>query len=523
MKKNLFILAGLFLCVYSYGQGEIDALRFSRIELSGTARGQAMGGAFGALGGDVTGIVINPAGIGVYRSSELSGTLSLNAINSESVWQQNPPAKSDKINFNLGNISYAGYYPVGDENLQSINFGFSYNKIKNFNRNYAAKGKDMKTSLTDYIENITNGTLNSKLSASGAYDDPDVKWLSILGWDAGLINAAKDANDKYESILLPGESADPALNVSEKGYIDNYDFTVGMNFSNTFYFGATLSWVDIYYRMDSRYSENFGIDNYRLDNYLQTEGSGYRLNLGAIWRPTDELRLGIAYHSPTWYVMRDFYRASVNSSLNWSDGTKIAPTNTPDGNFEYRFSTPHKWVFSAAAVLATTTIVSVDYEITNYKGMNLASQYGHDFRDNEYIDTDFRLASTVRAGLEYRFTPRFSGRLGYSWMQHPYEQKFKDNQTQVVTAGTVPHYAIEGDVNYFTGGVGYRFTPNFYIDVALVYRTQMEDLYFFPYMETNRPNYDKAQADNPYISYYPQASSFKSTSFNGLVTLGYKF
>lgn len=30
-----------------------------------------MGGAFGALGGDISGIAINPAGIGVYQKSEI--------------------------------------------------------------------------------------------------------------------------------------------------------------------------------------------------------------------------------------------------------------------------------------------------------------------------------------------------------------------------------------------------------------------------------------------------------------------
>jgi hypothetical protein len=166
----------------------------------------------------------------------------------------------------------------------------------------------------------------------------------------------------------------------------------------------------------------------------------------------------------------------------------------------------------------------VDYEIKDYRGMSLEDQNGYSFQANEYIDTDFKLASTLRAGLEYRFTPQFSGRVGYAWMQHPYEQNFKNNKTPVVTAGTVPHYILEGDVNYFTAGIGYRFTPSFYIDAALVCRTQTDDLYFFPYMETNRPNFVENQPETQdYLPYYPVAASLKSVSFKGLVTLGYKF
>jgi long-subunit fatty acid transport protein len=534
MKKNLFILIGIVLSAYSYGQGEIDALRFSKTELSGTARGQAMGGAFGALGGDVTGIAINPAGIGVYRTSELNGTLSLNAINTESTWQKNSPSKGDKISFNLENISYVGYCPIGDESLQSINFGFSYNKIKNFNRNYSAKGKNMNTSLTDYIEHETSSL---KIPETALTEEPyerypnekNAPWLSILGYRGYLINPVENG---YESTLEPGETVNPYLNISETGYIDKYDFTVGANFSNSFYLGMTFTCVDIDYRIDSNYGENFlRGGGFVLDSYRQTEGSGYQFNIGAIWRPSDWLRMGIAYHSPTWYVMKDFYQGILDADVPMDDtGKRPLVEETPNGNFEYRFHTPHKWVFSAAAVLGTKAIVSMDYEITNYGAMNLKDVNGYEFQnDNDFIRQDFRNASVLRSGIEYRFTSQFSGRLGYGWQQNPYEKNFKNNKTQAVIAGvlgtgTIPHYTIEGDVNYFTAGIGYRFTPNFYIDFALVNRIQTDELYFFPYLETNRPNYiENKEETHQFIPYYPQASSLKNVSFKGLMTLGYKF
>jgi long-subunit fatty acid transport protein len=285
--------------------------------------------------------------------------------------------------------------------------------------------------------------------------------------------------------------------------------------------GLAFSLTDVYYRMDAGYDETFKNNGgFLLTNYLQTEGSAFQLDLGAIWRPVDFLRLGIAYHSPVWYSMHDFFRGDIKSDID--NGQAV---NTPDGNFEYRFRSPYEWVFSAAAVLGTEAIVSVDYEIKDYRGMDFEYQNGQRFRDNEYIDTDFKSASTLRAGLEYRFTPQFSGRLGYSWMQHPYEQKFKDNLTEVITSGTIPHYTIEGDVNYLTAGIGYRFTPSFYIDAAFIYRTQTDDLYFFPQMETNRLNYIEDQPDthNKFSTYSPIAASLKNVSFKGLVTLGYKF
>jgi len=64
----------LLFSIHVFGQGEVEANMISRGDLYGTARGLAMGGAFGALGGDQTGVAINPAGIAVYRSSEVAGT-----------------------------------------------------------------------------------------------------------------------------------------------------------------------------------------------------------------------------------------------------------------------------------------------------------------------------------------------------------------------------------------------------------------------------------------------------------------
>ena len=505
----------MFSCAYSFGQGEIDAFRFSKNDLTGTARGIAMGGAFGALGGDITGVSINPAGIGVYRTSELSATLSLSSSNIETNWQ-NSINKQDKISFNVDNINYVGYYPTGNENVQSVNFGFSFNRLKNFNRNYSASGNGMSWSLTDYMafratdNHVYWDDMNSN-SSQNAFNG-NAPWLSILGWQGYLIDDIGDY--EYKSLLDLDEKVSPKLEVSEKGYVNSYDFTFGSNFSNSFYLGMSFSLTDIYYRMNSWYDESFeNGGGFYLDNYLQTKGSGYQVNLGAIWLPTDFLRLGVAYHSPTWYVMEDFYDATLNANvLNGNDKPVYTPSNA---STSYHLQTPYSWVFSAAGILGTQAIISVDYEIKDYRSMNLEEPNGYNYRDqNQYIDDDFRMASTLRAGLEYRFTPQFSGRLGYAWMQSPYEKEFKDNRPQdAELVGTIPHYTVEGNVNYFTAGIGYRFTPKFYLDFAFVHGSQKnDDLYFFPsvyYDENDRPS--------------PKAASLNNAFNKGLLTLGYRF
>ena len=58
-------------------QSAVDEYSLSQTETRGTARFMAMGGAFTALGGDLSTLTQNPAGIGVYRRSEIGATLDI--------------------------------------------------------------------------------------------------------------------------------------------------------------------------------------------------------------------------------------------------------------------------------------------------------------------------------------------------------------------------------------------------------------------------------------------------------------
>lgn len=506
MKKGLLAILALFTVVYSYSQGEVDAFRASRNDLQGTARVQSMGGAFGALGGDIGGITINPAGIGVYRSSEISATMALSNIKITT----NGIDDQGKTKFNFDNISYVGYFPTGGDNLLSLNFGFTYNRLKNFNRNYTANNSGRATSLSDYMAAVSDGYLNSALESNNRYNS-GIPWLSILGWNAFLMDEYVDRNgvvhdDAYQSILEENEPVDSRIKSSERGAIESYDFTIGGNVADKLYLGLTASLTDISYQMYSTYRENFTRnDGLVLDNFLETSGSGYQVKLGAIYRPVDQLRLGISYHSPTWYSLTDYYQATA-TPIGFGEG----PESTPDGAWSYKMQTPYSWMFSAAAVLGANAIVSLDYEIKDYTTMNLKESDGYNLeKDNQFIDEDFKIASSLRLGLEYKFTPQFAGRIGYAWMGSPYETNFKNGNTQVMTAGTVPQYTVEGDVNYFTAGLGYRFTPKFYLDLAIVARTQTDDLYYFSPI----PSWDLKS----------QSVEYKNKTIKGLLTVGYKF
>ncbi|MDR1737871.1 MAG: hypothetical protein LBR66_03520 [Candidatus Symbiothrix sp.] len=495
MKKILFTaLVGLCACGMSLAQGELDAFRLSSTDMTGTARGQAMGGAFGALGGDATGVAINPAGLGVYRSSEVSSTLDYSAIHTKS-----DEAKSSTATFNFNNISYVGYFPIYGESLRTVNFGFAYNRVKNFERKYFAHGSNIPGSISDFI-------------ANSASENSLIIDLAYHGW---IVD--EDPSGNGYTGLFHDETTSPDLELSEKGSIVNYDFSLGFNLLDQWYFGGTLTVSDIFYQSSIYYTEGFQKGGYiNWDTYNnETRGSGYQLKLGAIWRPIDELRLGIAFHSPTWTTLTHYYDAATKANYMYADGTLINQDNhrTFDPN-DYYLSSPQRWIFSGAYIFGSKAIFSLDYEIKNYAQMKLRDIYYYPLEeDNRVVKRDYAPSSTLRAGLEYRFTSRFSGRLGYSWVQQPYTEKYREAEEIFPDFyGTDFSYEIGGDKQYFTAGLGYRISPEVSLDLAVVYRTQNGKYYYYP-----NPYDDLSTAE------LHNFASIKNTAFTTLLTFGYKF
>jgi len=521
MKKISYILFSLFiLSTPLFSQGEVDALRFSREDLLGTARAMSMGGAFGALGGDLTGVSINPAGIAVYRSSEVTGTLDLSREGS-AVGNRD----ANKTHFTMDNLGFVGYFPLRNDVMPLINFGFSFNKLKSFNKNMLAQGSP-NGRMIDYIAHIStrDGVDPSYLEIGDDLPDPfvDQNWLTVLGYNSYLINPVKNGNYyDYEPVTQDRVQRNE-IRSYEKGYIDNYDFTVGTTISNVLNLGMSLSVKDIYYDVATDLVEDFGEGNrYTLTNWLTVNGAGVGAKFGAIYRPVSSLRIGLAWHTPTWYALTETYEAQVADNMAGYIGGDYKPGQTYSAVFtnNYDLKTPGKIVASVATVLGSNFIASMDYEMVNYTNMKLRVPSGfqgdsdvYDI-DNEYIAEDHKLASTVKVGLEYRFTPQFSGRLGYAWMQNPYDADgglVKFGEPLIRNSNTI--FRIEGDTNYFTGGVGYRFNRNFYLDMAVVYKTQKDELYPFP-------NY---YVDNT-LAVDATPFSLKNNSIRGLLTLGYRF
>jgi hypothetical protein len=484
-----------------------------------------MGGAFGALGGDISVLGANPAGLAVYRSSEIVTTLSHRIASTGTGW---PAATESHNRFNFDNIAYVGYFPTSnDAGILGWNVGFSYNRLKDYHRNYTTQNMgDSDYSLSDYIAERANakGVHKDDLSHRNDYDPYAAQnnndWLSVLGYDAVFIDAT-DAGNRYVSafgenvngIMHPYQLADRKLNVKERGAIDQYNIAFGLNVSDVAMIGAGIAITNISYHYNSFYAENFTNNNYlKLENWLRTEGSGYALNVGTILRPVNFLRVGVAYNSPTWYKMTDRYQATANSDTYYWNEPRTG-IETPNGISEYQYRSPDRWLFSVAAIIGKTALVSVDYELISYKNMKMYNWDGiEDQVTNGEVKANFASVGTLRVGGEVKVTPRFAVRAGAAWIGNPMNNVLRNATSEVYTVGTIPHYTTEKSIANYTVGLGYRFTSNFYMDIACVLKEQRENLYAFSRIYAN---------DRWIINSIP--SVLKTNTTQIALTMGYKF
>jgi hypothetical protein len=501
------------VAVFSQGN-ETDAYTISNSELNGTARSMSMGGAFGALGGDLSVISINPAGLGIYRSSEISGTFALSMMNTSTNWA-GAVKDASKTTFTPDNIGFELYLPESVGSIVNWNVGFSYNRLKNFNREYKMQNRSgLRHSIGDYVASRSYGIRESNLMLDDSYDPYESPflngdWLSILGYESGMMYPVE--NDSYSGFFNDYKPTNAYLRVTEKGQLDEMNFGIGMNISDFLFLGTSVSVTELDYRYNSAYDEvNELNDRIYLDNWLNTEGKGFAFNFGAIMN-LNVVRLGVAYSTPKWYKMTDYYDAVATSYLDEDDDALTA--YTPENSYsEYKFKSPGKWTFSGAVIIGKSALLSADYELTNYKGMHYSDQNGHDdnFYMNDYIEEDFGKSHTLRLGGELKVTPQFAIRAGYVVQSSPMSTALVNNDitAEVTPAGTIPHFTTtSASTNYITAGLGYRFTPNFYMDLACVYKT----------------NEAKAYAFSRTVDVTSEPASLKNKSTRLALTLGYKF
>ena len=455
-----------------------------------TARSAAMAGAMTSLGADASSLSINPAGVGMYRTNELTFTPMMSFTRAKNNAQ--PFEGNSKNRFAVGNFGVVVKLRESSTGVTAINMGLSYNRLADFNYKYSFSNAGVagNASIADVYagqlaaSGITSAQLKQNYDNFGnfrwSHYDPTY-WGAILGYKTGLVGDTSGAWGR--DMVVPNATVDSFTTVESEGRADEWVWSLGINFNSKFYLGMSLGASTIsqqkyiYYGEGYRYSnnpqQNYCMEYFNYDQITQMKGTGINFKIGAIYRPIESLRIGIAFHTPTYYNVTYKYQGGMTSqvkAINNVDGYTVNSQGyidppfseqtellIDDGDYSWRFTTPTRLMVGASYTVAKQLILSVDYERDWYNTMRMKnSPYGPLYKG--FIKDEFKGSNTLRAGAEWRFIPQMAIRLGYGLWSGAL-----DDNDEVYSSPVI--YRTE----YMSTGLGIALSKHFTIDVAYMY------------------------------------------------------
>jgi len=476
--RSIFIAAGIVLASNSlYAQYTSDVLRFSQPEIGASARFKGLGGAQTALGGDISSLSGNPAGLGFFTKSEFTLTpeFTNSKVGSEYLGN-NLSDKKSKAGINQVGVVF--YSPVNkpkgsdlNSGWVSLNFGIGYNKTNNFNTSISYGGKNPKSSMADYFADLAGSTPTGSLVSGSlekmAYDN------YLIEYDPSGYFPTTALNNNQQNIITRSGSQSE-VNIGMAG-----------NYENKLYLGLSLGLTNINYTSDLAYSENGnnltyagqepdflnGTYSFGYNSIQQTKGNGINAKLGLIYKPVNEFRLGLSFVTPTWYSLTDNYSENLNTTFKRANGSTIPEYTNPlsSYNSEYSLRTPYKVSGGAAYILGNSGLITADVEYVDYSSIHFSSDFAsEETNTNRDIAALYKGNFNYRAGIEFKVVENFMLRGGYSYAGTPYKN-------------------LDFTTQSYSGGLGYRF-DNYYLDVT--YRHTKWDSTNSPYtISSDYPDY----------------------------------
>lgn len=434
MKFNLPFIAVIILVGYSgfaVAQNEDDALRYSRQQYGGTARSIGLGGSFGALGADFSTLSTNPAGIALYRKSELTITPQLFYRNTASDYLGSN-SNNSRYAFNFQNLGMVFTTPTrhsknDTKGWKGFSFGIGMNRTADFNARTLASGKNGSGSFLDSFT----------ADAQGKETEQFDRFTTQMAYQTYLINPVNDSlmPNQYFSEMPSGINKEQTKSTSSYGGINETAISFGANYNNILFMGGTIGVSRIRYNNTSNFEERDIDDSVAVENFvyvedIATRGSGVNLKVGFILMPIDWFRIGAAFHTPTVYQLSEAFDYSMSSTFD--DGTNYSFAD--NGSFDYTLKTPFRATGSLAFIIGKLGLVTGDFEFVDYREANLRSfKYGF-MNENSAIASKYTTAANIRLGTEWKFGS-FAVRGGYAHLGSPFNDKNFESATQTVSIG----------------------------------------------------------------------------------------
>jgi hypothetical protein len=500
MKKIVVLLGIVVFYTTAQGQYVSDALKYSQNFPAISARSLGMGGAFTSLGGDVSAALYNPAGLGVYRKSELVFTpaISLSNTSADYLGKTN---NDSKTRLNLGSFGYVKNFNTNkDKGLVSASLGLVYVRQTNFNSQTYIRGTNPTSSIADYFMGYAETHNPENLDA----------FYERLAFDSYVIDTVPGSPTSYQTpVFLP---IDQKKIIETSGGIGKWSIALGLNFSNIVYIGGGFGIHHLQYDRTTVLSE---FDNNPAHNFsrlaftedVNIDGVAYSGNLGMIVRLFKIMRVGGSIQFPTSYKIQENYYNTLTSEFKNGDRHPAVPTDAnndpiPGGVYKYKLHTPLKAQGGLSVQIGTMGIISADMEYVNYNNLELRqTDHESDFsQPNSDINSIYRSVINLKAGGEVRFSS-FAVRLGGGYYPSP---------LKTFSLGGIYPYDFNAPKAYteLSSGVGYR-NKNFFFDLGFSWLAHTEDYHLYTV------NIDNNLSTN--------IANLKQNEYRFLATVGVRF
>ncbi len=521
MKKTLLLFLSGCIGLGTMAQVPEDVLNLTWYPKGGTARAQGFGGAMNAMGGDLTTLFANPAGLGFYKTNEFTFSPSLYTLNGKADYRGSNANADPLSKFTVNTTGIILSNQSGYSRWTSKVVGIGVSRTADFNsttfyngqNNYSTFSEGMANEFFDFYVNQRqqNPSLTNEEIIDEALSSNSVSLRTRMGLYSYLIDVVDDGTNS--TVISRAEEAGNLIqsNMFETGGgITEISIGYGLNMDDRIYIGGSIGAPILNYTRTGIYREENaagpgnGEFNYsELRESFTAKGMGINAKLGLIFKPVKNLRVGATVHTPTAYGMKEqsslFMRTDINDGGQpYSVSSRIF-TDDIDPVYNYDFTTPWKFGFGMSYMISESAditrqrgFISADIEFLNYEKTKFKSfdQYDESYFNelNAVVRDMYRNVMNFRVGGEMKFTD-FLARVGYGYYGNPYAEA-----------------ELKGNIQNISGGLGYR-NRGLFADIAYVHsiRTNVH----FPY---------RVEA--------PRANTFaetKNTAGNIILTVGIKF
>ena len=502
MKKVSFLFY-LLTPAWCFSQIPEDALRFSWHPVSGTARVNAIGGTMGSLGGDITATFVNPAGLAIYHTEEAVVSMGAAFNHTSATYRDsinsNKHISNKQVPFNLGPMGWV--FSTGHKDNPKANSAFSLalNQRINFNEKKSFAGLNNYSSFSEQFaeEFSRSGYSLSEVVAPNS----GLPYTSALAVSTGLIDTIRSNDELFiraapEKILDRGQALRQDYYKRTRGGMYDLAFGFAHTKDDKLLLGASMSIPFVTYSSLTRFSETDssanrlnGFSSFTFTDDFSLNGTGLDMKLGALYRPTEQVRLGLAFHTPSYlsFTEKRTTRLTVEAEddtgkLILREATSLDFTNQLPGEYKYVHLTPMRVIASGAYVFRENTdvrkqkaFISADLEYVHYRGSRYYANNEFDTdADKEYykalnrvIKNFYRGCFNFRFGGELKFNT-IMARAGFAYYMNPYRQR-----------------DFRADRMIFSGGLGYRH-HGIFIDLTYAHQTVRDAE--FPYRLSDRAN-----------------------------------